>query len=63
MENNNISGKQINKSLSLIIVAITLGNVFFVVTGGPALTGFTRSLGAGDLFQYYYGHACYRGNT
>lgn len=48
-DNRRILEKDLNKSLYLVIAAITFGNVFFVVTTGPALTGFTRALGAGDL--------------
>lgn len=46
---NRISGKELRKSLNLLILAITFGMTFFVVTAGPPLTGFARALGAGDL--------------
>lgn len=44
-----IAGSELRRSLNLIILAITFGMAFFTVYTGPALTGFTRSLGAGDL--------------
>jgi MFS family permease len=50
MENKNrITGSDLRRSLNLNIIAITFGMCFFTVTQGPALTGFTRALGAGDL--------------
>jgi MFS family permease len=49
MEHKNIPEKDLKRSLSLVILGITFGNVFFVVTGGAALTGFLRALGANDL--------------
>ncbi|HEY5562961.1 MAG TPA: MFS transporter [Clostridiaceae bacterium] len=49
MDNKNISEKDLKKSLTLVILGMTFGNVFFVVTGGAALTGFTRALGASNF--------------
>ncbi len=39
----------VRRSLYVAILAITLGQVCFTITGGPALTGFIRQLGGGDF--------------
>lgn len=44
-----ISGNELKRSLTLVTVASALGLPFFSVVNGPALTGFTRSLGANDF--------------
>lgn len=41
--------RDVQRSLHLIIIAVTFGMVFFTITGGFPLTGFARSLGAGDF--------------
>lgn len=45
--------KELNRSLDLVIYALTFGNVFFSVfgtpVGSPLYTGFMRRLGANDL--------------
>ena len=46
---NRISGKELKKSLTLVTLAASLGLPFFSVINGPALTGFTRMLGANDF--------------
>lgn len=43
------SGQELKKSLTLVILAAALGMPFFNITNGPALTGFTRMLGANDF--------------
>ncbi len=47
--NNRISGNDLKKSLMLVTLAASLGLPFFSVINGPALTGFTRALGANDF--------------
>ena len=44
-----ISGNDLKKSLMLVTLAASFGLPFFSVTNGPALTGFTRALGANDF--------------
>lgn len=46
---NSISAEELRRSLNLVIAGITFGMAFFIVTGGPPLTGYIRALGAGDL--------------
>lgn len=41
--------RDVQRSLHLVIVAVTFGMVFLTITGGFPLTGFARSLGAGDF--------------
>ena len=41
--------RDVQRSLHLVIVAVTFGVVCFTITGGSPLTGFARSLGAGDF--------------
>ena len=49
VNNNRVSGKELKSSLMLVTLAASFGLPFFALTGGPALTGFTRQLGAGDF--------------
>jgi len=46
---NKHSTGELRKSLNLVIISIAFGMVFFTVINGPALTAYTRLLGAGDL--------------
>lgn len=46
---NRVSGNELKKSLTLVTLAAALGLPFFSVINGPALTGFTRMLGANDF--------------
>ncbi len=46
---NRISGNELKKSLNLVTIAAAFGLPWFTIVNGPALTGFTRQLGAGDL--------------
>jgi MFS family permease len=46
---NRISGTELKKSLRLVILSAALGLPFFSVINGPALTGFTRAMGANDF--------------
>ena len=46
---NRISGNELKKSLTLVTLASALGLPFFSIINGPALTGFTRMLGANDF--------------
>ena len=39
----------LRKSLNLILIAANFAFIFGIITGGPALTGFTRALGANDF--------------
>lgn len=48
MSNKHSTG-DLRRSLNLVIIAIAFGMVFFTVINGPALTAYTRMLGAGDL--------------
>lgn len=41
--------EDIKRSLNYLIIAVTFGMVCFSITGGPALTGLARELGAGDF--------------
>ncbi|MCX7746765.1 MAG: MFS transporter [Clostridia bacterium] len=51
--NNRVRGKELRKSLNLIIAAVTLGYGYFTIVGLPVgssvFEGFMRSLGADDL--------------
>lgn len=49
MNRKGIVKNVLSKELNLIIFAYTFGVVFFLITGGTPLTGFTRALGTGDL--------------
>lgn len=40
---------EMKKSLDYVVLGITFGMVCMSITGGPALTGFARALGAGDF--------------
>lgn len=46
---NKHSNGDLRKSLNLVVISIAFGMVFFTVINGPALTAYTRLLGAGDL--------------
>jgi MFS family permease len=46
---NRISGNDLKKSLMFVTLAASFGLPFFSVINGPALTGFTRALGANDF--------------
>ena len=46
---NHKSENELKKSLTLVTVAAALGLPFFSVINGPAITGFTRMLGANDF--------------
>jgi len=44
-----VSGQELKKSLALVTIAAAVGLPFFSIINGPALTGFTRLLGANDF--------------
>ena len=46
---NRVSGNELKRSLTLVTLASALGLPFFSIMNGPALTGFTRTLGANDF--------------
>ncbi len=52
---NRLKGKELRKSLTYVIIAVTLGNVFFITVGSPvggaAFTKFAVKLGIDD-FKY-----------
>ncbi|MCL6589464.1 MAG: MFS transporter [Firmicutes bacterium] len=50
---NHISGRELRRSLNLVILGVAFGIVFFVVLNGAPLTGFIRALGAGDLLYSF----------
>ena len=41
--------KETRKNLRLVILGVVIGNVSFTITGGTALTGYIKALGASDL--------------
>lgn len=50
MENNiRSTDTKLKTSLRLVTLAATMGLPFFTITGGPALTGFLRDMGANDF--------------
>lgn len=46
---NRISENELKNSLRLVTIAASIGLPFFTITGGPALTGLTTSLGTSDI--------------
>lgn len=48
-ESKRLSEKDINRSLKLIVLAVTLSQAFFIVMGGAGLTGFVRMLGVNEF--------------
>lgn len=44
-------GHVVRKNLRLVILGVVIGNVSFTITGGTALTGYIKALGASD-FMY-----------
>ncbi len=48
---NNIQDPALRKDLNLFIVAVTIGTVFFAISGGTPFTGFAQALGLND-FMY-----------
>lgn len=41
--------RELKRSLNYVILGVTFGMVCFTITGGSALTGYARELGAGDF--------------
>ena len=41
--------KETRKNLRLVILGVVIGNVSFTITGGTALTGYIKALGASDF--------------
>ena len=41
--------KETRKNLRLVILGAVIGNVSFTITGGTALTGYIKALGASDF--------------